>query len=156
MQKATFGAGCFWGVEAAFQKTKGVKKTAVGYMGGKTKNPTYEDVCTDETGHAEVVQIEFDEKIVRYKELLDIFWKIHDPTQLNRQGFDLGTQYRSVIFYNNENQRKIAENSKNKQEKSKKFKKPIVTDIIPVKEFYKAEEYHQNYLKKHSRASCIL
>jgi peptide-methionine (S)-S-oxide reductase len=156
METATFGAGCFWGVEAAFQKIKGVKKTTVGYMGGKTKNPTYEDVCTDETGHAEVVQIQFDEKIVTYEELLDVFWEIHNPTQLNRQRFDIGTQYRSVIFYNNENQRKTAETSKNKLEKSKKYKKPIVTEIIPEKEFYKAEEYHQNYLKKQGRTSCIV
>lgn len=156
METATFGAGCFWGVEAAFQKIKGVKKTTVGYMGGKTKNPTYEDVCTDETGHAEVVQIQFDEKIVTYEELLDVFWEIHNPTQLNRQRFDIGTQYRSVIFYTNENQRKTAETSKNKLEKSKKYKKPIVTEIIPEKEFYKAEEYHQNYLKKQGRTSCIV
>lgn len=154
METATFGAGCFWGVEAAFQKIKGVKKTTVGYMGGKTKNPTYEDVCTDETGHAEVVQIQFDEKIVTYSELLDVFWEIHNPTQLNRQRFDIGTQYRSVIFYNNENQRKTAETSKNKLEKSKKYKKPIVTEIIPEKEFYKAEEYHQNYLKKQGKTNC--
>jgi peptide-methionine (S)-S-oxide reductase len=154
METATFGAGCFWGVEAAFQKIKGVKKTTVGYMGGKTKNPTYEDVCTDETGHAEVVQIQFDEKIVTYEELLDVFWEIHNPTQLNRQRFDIGTQYRSVIFYNNENQRKTAETSKNKLEKSKKYKKPIVTEIIPEKEFYKAEEYHQNYLKKQGKTNC--
>jgi len=154
METATFGAGCFWGVEAAFQKINGVKKTTVGYMGGKTKNPTYEDVCTDETGHAEVVQIQFDEKIVTYEELLDVFWEIHNPTQLNRQRFDIGTQYRSVIFYNNENQRKTAEMSKNKLEKSKKYKKPIVTEIIPEKEFYKAEEYHQNYLKKQGKTNC--
>jgi len=154
MEIATFGAGCFWGVEEAFQKIKGVTKTTVGYMGGKTKNPTYEDVCTDETGHAEVVQIQFDEKIVTYEELLDVFWSIYDPTQLNRQGYDTGTQYRSVIFYQNDSQRKIAEESKNKLEKSKKFKKPIVTEIVPAKEFYKAEEYHQNYLKKQGRTSC--
>ena len=156
MEIATFGAGCFWGVEAAFQKIKGVIKTTVGYMGGTTKNPSYEDVCTDETGHAEVVQIQFDNKIVTYEELLNVFWKIHDPTQLNRQGFDLGTQYRSVIFYHNENQKSRAENSKNKQEKTGKFKKPIVTEIIPAKEFYKAEEYHQNYLKKHGRTICLV
>ncbi len=151
MEIATFGAGCFWGVEAAFQKIKGVIKTTVGYMGGTTKNPSYEDVCTDKTGHAEVVQVQFDNKTVTYEELLDIFWKIHDPTQLNRQGFDLGTQYRSVIFYHNQKQKILAEKSKNKQEK---FKKPIITEIVPAKEFYKAEEYHQNYLKKQGRASC--
>ncbi len=151
MEIATFGAGCFWGVEAAFQKIKGVIKTTVGYMGGTTKNPSYEDVCTDKTGHAEIVQVQFDNKTVTYEELLDVFWEIHDPTQLNRQGFDLGTQYRSVIFYHNQKQKISAEKSKNKQEK---FKKPIVTEIVPAKEFYKAEEYHQNYLKKQGRASC--
>jgi peptide-methionine (S)-S-oxide reductase len=156
METATFGAGCFWGVEEAFQKIRGVTKTTVGYMGGKTKNPTYEDVCTDETGHAEVLQIEFDNKKVSYEELLDVFWSIHNPTQLNRQGYDIGTQYRSIIFYHNESQRKIAEESKNKLEKSKKFEKPIVTEIAPAKEFYKAEEYHQNYLKKHGQSSCKL
>jgi len=156
MEIVTFGAGCFWGIEEVFQKIKGVKKTVVGYMGGKTKNPTYEDVCTDETGHAEVVQIQFDEKIVTYEELLDVFWSIHDPTQLNRQGYDTGTQYRSVVFYQNESQRKITEESKNKLEKSKKFKKPIVTEIVPAKEFYKAEEYHQNYLKKQGGTSCTV
>jgi len=151
MEIATFGAGCFWGVEAAYQKINGVIKTIVGYMGGTTKNPSYEDVCTDKTGHAEVVQVQFNNKIVKYEELLDVFWKIHDPTQLNRQGFDIGTQYRSVIFYHNEKQKILAEKSKNKQEKSKK---QIVTEIVPAKEFYKAEEYHQNYLKKQGRASC--
>ena len=155
MEIATFGAGCFWGVEAAFQKIKGVIKTTVGYMGGTKNNPTYEDVCTDETGHAEVVQIHFDIKIVTYEELLDVFWKIHDPTQLNRQGLDMGTQYRSVIFYYNEKQKKAAENSKNKQEKSGKFKKSIVTEIKPAKEFYKAEEYHQNFLKKTEQHKTI-
>ena len=150
MEIATFGAGCFWGAEAAYQKIKGVIKTTVGYMGGTTKNPSYENVCTDKTGHAEVVQVQFDNKIVKYEELLDVFWKIHDPTQLNRQGFDIGTQYRSVIFYHNEKQKILAEKSKNKQEKSKK---QIVTEIVPAKEFYKAEEYHQNYLKKQGRIS---
>ena len=150
MEIATFGAGCFWGAEAAYQKIKGVIKTTVGYMGGTTKNPSYENVCTDKTGHAEVVQVQFDNKIVKYEELLDVFWKIHDPTQLNRQGFDIGTQYRSVIFYHNEKQKILAEKSKNKQEKSKK---QIVTEIVPAKEFYKTEEYHQNYLKKQGRIS---
>ena len=151
MQKATFGAGCFWGVEAAFQKVKGVTKTTVGYMGGNTKNPTYEQVCTDRTGHAEVIQIEFDEKQVTYEELLEVFWDIHDPTQLNRQGPDVGKQYRSVIFYHNELQKKQAEISK--KEKQKKFDKEITTDIIPSVEFYPAEEYHQKYLEKQGR-SC--
>jgi len=154
MEKATLGAGCFWGVEVAFQKIKGVTKTTVGYMGGITKNPTYEDVCTDKTGHAEVVQLEYDPKKISYEEILEIFWDLHDPTQINRQGVDIGTQYRSVIFYHDENQRIKAENSKIKKEKSGKYKKPIVTEIKPAKEFYKAEEYHQNYLKKHHKAYC--
>jgi len=154
MEIATFGAGCFWGIEFAFQKIKGVLKTTVGYMGGNKKNATYEDVCTDKTGHAEVVQIQFDKKIVTYEKLLDVFWDIHDPTQLNRQGPDFGTQYRSVIFFHNKDQKKLAETSKNKQEKSGKYKKPIVTDILPAKEFYKAEEYHQSYIKKHGGSSC--
>jgi len=150
MDKATFGAGCFWGVEAAFHKIKGVKNTTVGYMGGNLENPSYEDVCTDKTGHAEVVQIEFDPSIVSYEELLEVFWKIHDPTQLNRQGFDIGIQYRSVIFYHDKKQKKLAEKSKEKQEKSGKYNTPIVTEITPVKKFYEAEEYHQRYLEKHN------
>ncbi|MDH7517528.1 MAG: peptide-methionine (S)-S-oxide reductase MsrA [Candidatus Thermoplasmatota archaeon] len=154
MEKATFGAGCFWGVEEAFRKIKGVEKTTVGYMGGTLKNPTYEDVCTDKTGHAEVVQIEFDPKKVSYEELLEIFWSIHDPTQLNRQGPDFGTQYRSVIFCHNERQKKIAEASKDKLAKSKKYSKPIVTEITQAGEFYKAEEYHQRYLQKKGLSGC--
>ena len=149
MQTATFGAGCFWGVEAKFQKIKGVKKTTVGYMGGKLKNPTYEQVCTDKTGHAEVIQIMYDEKQTSYEKLLKIFWEIHDPTQLNRQGPDIGTQYRSVIFYHNEKQKKFTEESKKQQQK--KYNKKIVTEITPVKEFYPAEEYHQKYLQKQDR-----
>lgn len=152
MQIATFGAGCFWGVEAKFQKIKGVKKTTVGYMGGKLKNPTYEQVCTDKTGHAEVIQIIYDTEQTSYKKLLNIFWEIHDPTQLNRQGPDTGTQYRSVIFYHNEEQKKLAEESKNQQQK--KYTKKIVTDITPAREFYPAEEYHQKYLQKQGRLFC--
>ena len=148
MKKATFGAGCFWGVEAEFQKIKGVTSTTVGYMGGHFKDPTYEDVCSDTTGHAEVVQIEYDSSKVSYEELLDVFWEIHDPTQLNQQGFDIGTQYRSVIFYHDEKQKKAAYLSKKKIQTPGKYQKPIVTEITHVKEFYKAEEYHQNYLKK--------
>ena len=147
-QFATFGAGCFWGIEAAFRKVKGVVNAAVGYAGGTIKNPTYEDVCSDETGHAEVVQIEYAPSQVSYDELLDVFWKIHDPTQLNRQGPDFGAQYRSVIFYHNEEQRKAALKSKEKLDKSKKYGKPIATEIKPAQEFYKAEEYHQRYLEK--------
>ena len=145
---ATFGAGCFWGVEASFQKIKGVTKTTVGYMGGNFKNPTYEDVCTDKTGHAEAVQITFDPTIISYEELLGVFWSIHDPTQLNKQGPDIGTPYRSVIFYHDQNQKKIAEESKKKQVQSGKYKKPVVTEITELKEFYEAEEYHQRYLEK--------
>jgi peptide-methionine (S)-S-oxide reductase len=152
MHKATFGAGCFWGVEASFQKIKGVISTTVGYMGGKTKNPTYEQVCTDKTGHAEVVQITYDPSVVSYDKLLDIFWNIHDPTQKNRQGPDVGTQYRSVIFYHSEEQKKIAEDLKQKQ--TNRYKKEIVTEIIPAKEFYPAEDYHQKYLQKNKFFSC--
>ena len=150
MEKATFGAGCFWGVQKEFNKIKGITNTTVGYMGGNLKNPTYKDVCTNKTGHVEVVEIEFDPKIVNYEKLLELFWKIHDPTQLNRQGPDVGTQYKSVIFYHNEEQKFLAEKSKDKLEKSNKFKKPIVTEIKPSEIFYKAEEYHQNYLEKHT------
>ncbi|PNX48512.1 MAG: peptide-methionine (S)-S-oxide reductase [Thermoplasmata archaeon M8B2D] len=148
MEKATFGAGCFWGVQKEFNKIKGIVNTTVGYMGGNLKNPTYKDVCTNKTGHVEVVQIEFDPKIVNYEKLLELFWKIHDPTQLNRQGLDIGTQYKSIIFYHTEEQKIIAEQSKEKLRKSNKFKKPIVTEIKPSDIFYKAEEYHQNYLEK--------
>lgn len=146
MEKATFGAGCFWGVEDSFQKIKGVVSTMVGYMGGNLKNPTYKDVCTDKTGHIEVVQMTYDPSIISYEKLLEIFWSIHDPTQLDRQGPDIGTQYRSVIFYHTKEQKKIAEKSKQKQ--SKIIKKEIVTEITPAKEFYPAEEYHQKYLEK--------
>ena len=152
MEKATFGAGCFWGIEATFQKIKGVKKTIVGYMGGKLKNPTYEQVCTDKTGHAEVIQIIYDTEQISYEKLLEIFWKIHDSTQLNRQGPDIGTQYRSVVFYHNEKQKKFAEESKNKQQK--KYNKKIVTEITPAKQFYPAEEYHQKYLEKRGLSTC--
>ena len=148
MERATFGAGCFWGVEAAFKKLRGVVSTTVGYMGGNLKNPTYEKVCTDKTGHAEVVQIDFNPDIIDYNDLLEFFWNIHDPTQLNRQGPDIGAQYRSVIFYHNEKQKKIAENSKKNLEKSDKYKHPIVTEITSAKQFHKAEEYHQDYLAK--------
>jgi len=146
MQKATFAAGCFWGVEAAFQKIKGVRDTKVGYTGGKTKNPTYEKVCSNQTGHAEVIQITYDPQEVNYEQLLEIFWEIHDPTQLNRQGPDIGTQYRSAIFYHNEEQKNIAEESRNKQQQ--KYDEKITTEISPIKEFYLAEEYHQKYFEK--------
>jgi peptide-methionine (S)-S-oxide reductase len=154
MQKATFGAGCFWGVEAAFQQVNGVLSTKVGYMGGYLKNPTYEDVCTDKTGHIEVVNITFDPMKISYEQLLDEFWNIHDPTQVNRQGPDRGTQYRSVIFYHDQQQKKLAEKSKKRQQTSGKYKKEIVTDIIPAQKFYLAEEYHQKYFEKQGRFSC--
>jgi len=154
MQKATFGAGCFWGVEEAFRKILGVIETKVGYMGGSLDNPTYEDVCTDKTGHAEVVQVLYDENKVSYNELLDLFWNIHDPTQKNRQGPDIVTQYRSVIFYHNENQRKIAEKAKQELQSSNKFRRPISTEIKKAETFYPAEQYHQHYLEKQGLSSC--
>ncbi len=144
---ATFAAGCFWGVQAAFDEVKGVVSTRVGYTGGKTKNPTYKDVCTDSTGHAEAIEIVFDPKQVSFEKLLELFWKIHDPTQINRQGTDIGTQYRSAIFYHNEDQRKAAERSK--QNAQKNFKKPIDTQIAKSSEFYEAEYYHQKYYLTH-------
>lgn len=153
-EKATFGAGCFWGVEDAFLQIEGVKKTTVGYLGGNMNNPSYKDVCTGRTGHAEVVQIVFDPDVVSYESLLAFFWKIHNPTLLNRQGPDVGTQYRSAIFYHDEKQKQLAENSKNELEASQKFKHPIVTEISEASKFYKAEEYHQEYLKKNGFSSC--
>ena len=153
-QLATFASGCFWGVEAAFRQVKGVLSTTVGYAGGKMKNPTYEDVCTNETGHAEAVQVEFDSSKTSYEKLLDVFWNNHDPTQLNMQGPDVGTQYRSAIFYHNPEQKKAAIASKEKLEKSGKYKKPIVTEIVPAPNFYKAEEYHQKYLEKRGLSTC--
>lgn len=151
---ATFGAGCFWGVEAAFRKIKGVVSTAVGYSGGKTKNPGYKDVCSDTTGHAEVVQIKYDPEKVSYDELLNVFWNNHDPTQVNRQGPDFGSQYRSVIFYHDEKQKQEALKSKQELEASGKFKKKIATEIVKFDKFYKAEEYHQQYLEKRGLFSC--
>ena len=153
-EKATFGAGCFWGVEVAFREVKGVTDAAVGYSGGNMENPTYRDVCTGRTGHAEVVEIEYDPAQVSYEELLRVFWENHDPTQLNRQGPDTGTQYRSAIFYHTEEQRKAAEESKRALEESGRFRRPVVTVIEPASEFYRAEEYHQQYLAKRGLASC--
>ena len=147
--KATFGAGCFWHVEDLFGKIKGVKSTKVGYTGGNLTNPTYEEVCTDRTGHAEAVEIEYDPNEISYEELLDVFWNSHDPTSLNRQGPDIGIQYRSSIFFHNESQKQDAEKSKERLNSSGKFSKNIVTEIIPSPEFYKAEEYHQKYFQKH-------
>jgi peptide-methionine (S)-S-oxide reductase len=151
---ATFGAGCFWGVEAAFQGVPGVIDTAVGYSGGETANPTYKDVCTDETGHAEVVQVAFDPAKVRYEELLDVFWKAHDPTQVNRQGPDFGTQYRTAIFFHSPEQEAAAKESRAALDAGGKFKRPIVTEITPAGTFYRGEEYHQKYLQKRGVASC--
>ncbi len=153
-EKATFGAGCFWGVEAAFRQIPGVTATAVGYMGGTLKNPTYKDVCTDRTGHAEVVEVEFDPGKVSYEDLLKVFWENHDPTQLNRQGPDFGTQYRTVIFYHSPEQKTSAEISKEERQKSGAYKRPIVTQIVPATEFWRAEDYHQQYLEKRGMASC--
>lgn len=153
-EKATFGAGCFWGVEAAFRKVKGVTSTSAGYMGGTMDNPSYEDVCAGTTGHAEVVEVQYDPALVSYEDLLRVFWKNHDPTQLNRQGADVGTQYRSEVFYHSETQKSIAGNSLENEQRSGKYSRPIVTVISPTTAFYKAEDYHQQYLEKKGLASC--
>ncbi len=145
---ATFGAGCFWHVQDKFNKLDGVEKTKVGYMGGTLKNPTYKDVCTDKTGHAEVIQIEYNPNIITYDQLLDFFWSIHNPTTLNRQGPDIGTQYRSVIYYHTKEQKEKAYKSKQRLEDLNKYSKKVVTEISSASEFYKAEDYHQNYFKK--------
>jgi peptide-methionine (S)-S-oxide reductase len=155
-EKATFGAGCFWGVEATFRAVAGVKDAAVGYAGGKTENPTYEDVCSHTTGHAEVVQVEFDPAVVSYDHLLDVFWSNHNPTTLNRQGPDVGDQYRSVIFYHSPEQKAAAEASKKRLEESGRFKNPIVTHIQPAPTFYRAEDYHQRYLEKRGLSHCAV
>lgn len=154
MEKATFGAGCFWGVEEAFRALPGVTATAVGYAGGQTENPTYKEVCTDLTGHAEVVQVEYDPEQLAYDDLLRVFWTNHDPTQLNRQGPDVGTQYRSVIFFHTPEQERLAKASKAELEATKRFSRPIVTQILPAPPFYKAEEYHQQYLAKRGLSHC--
>lgn len=154
LEDAAFGAGCFWGVEDAFMKINGVKETEVGFMGGKTENPTYEEVCTNKTGHAEAVHLKFDPDEISYEELLKIFWGIHNPTSLNRQGPDFGSQYRSVIFYYSEKQKEAAEKSKAELESSGKYDKPIVTEIIAASKFYRAEEYHQKYHQKQGITKC--
>lgn len=154
MANAMFGAGCFWGVEAAFRRLKGVKSTAVGYAGGNLRNPTYHDVCTGTTGHAEVVQVEYDPAVTAYDDLLTVFWENHDPTTLNRQGPDVGTQYRSAIFFESPEQEAAAVASKERLEKSGRFKRPIVTKIEPASDFWKAEDYHQQYLGKRGLATC--
>ena len=154
IEHATFGAGCFWGVEETFRKLPGVIETAVGYMGGTTERPTYEQVCSDRTGHAEVMQVTYDSEKISYEKLLEIFWNSHNPTTLNRQGPDVGTQYRSAIFYHTPQQKEIAEKSKEELEKSGKWKSPIVTEITSAQNFWKAEEYHQKYLMKRGEDVC--
>jgi peptide-methionine (S)-S-oxide reductase len=149
MGMATFGAGCFWGIEAAFRKVDGVKDAVSGYAGGTQDNPTYEAVCTGATGHAEVVQVEFDPEKVSYEDLLEVFWNIHDPTTLNRQGPDLGTQYRSAIYYHSPDQETAARRSLAHKEESRAYRDPIVTEIAEYSKFYRAEEYHQRYIERH-------
>ena len=154
METATFGAGCFWGVEVRFQQEPGVTETAVGYEGGQLDNPTYKDVCTDRTGHAEVVEVKFDPAKVSYQRLLDLFFELHDPTQLNRQGPDWGAQYRSVIFFHSPEQEAVAKATIARLTEQKAFKKPIVTQVVPAENFWRAEEYHQKYLEKRGAVSC--
>lgn len=156
MEKATFGAGCFWGVEATFRQTTGVTSTSVGYMGGSLENPTYRDVCTDQTGHAEVVEVVYDPAKVSYNELLGVFWDAHDPTTLNRQGPDVGTQYRSAIFYHTPEQEAAARASKEQVQRSGRYPRDIVTEITPASAFYRAEDYHQQYLEKRGLAHCSI
>ena len=151
-EKATFGAGCFWGVEATFRRLAGVKETAVGYEGGALANPTYTDVCTDRTGHAEVVEVAFDPAVISYRDLLEVFWENHNPTTLNRQGPDVGAQYRSAVFYHSPAQKADAEASRTAAQAH--FSKPIVTEIVPAAEFWRAEEYHQQYLEKRGQSHC--
>lgn len=152
--QATFAAGCFWGVEAVFATTPGVTQTVVGYTGGKIANPSYEQVCSGKTGHAEALQLEYDSDIINYEELLEIFWSIHNPTSLNRQGPDIGTQYRSAIFYHNEEQQQLAEKSKMQLMQSGKYSYPVVTEITAATTFYPAEDYHQKYWLKHPEYAC--
>ncbi len=154
MAKAMFGAGCFWGVEETFRKIPGVQDAAVGYSGGNLDHPTYEDVCTDRTGHAEVVEVDYDPAAVSYDKLLDVFWNGHNPTQLNRQGPDVGTQYRSAIFFYTPEQEAAARASRAALEKSGRFARPIVTEISPAQKFWRAEDYHQRYLEKRGLGSC--
>ena len=154
MHKAIFGAGCFWGVELTFSKIDGVESTAVGYCGGGIPDPTYEIVCTGQSGHAEVVLVEFDPDKVSFDKLLDIFWSLHDPTTLNRQGPDIGTQYRSVIFFQDEDQAALSKTSKDKLQASGKYENDIVTEVVPAEHFYRAEEYHQKYLEIRGLGNC--
>lgn len=150
MEIATLAGGCFWCTEAIFKRLKGVESVASGYGGGQMENPTYEQISSGETGHAETIQITFDPKIISFEKLLDVFWHLHDPTTVNRQGTDVGTQYRSVIFYHNKEQKRIAKSSKKQIEQSGMYKDPIVTQIVPFRTFYKAEDYHQNYYERNS------
>ena len=156
MEKATFAAGCFWGVEAAFRQVPGVTATRVGYAGGTVPNPSYELVCTDSTGHAEAVEVTYDPERVSYEDLLDVFWSNHNPTTRNRQGFDIGSQYRSAIFFHSPDQAAAARSSKGRLEAEGRWRNPIVTEIQPAPEFYEAEDYHQRYLEKRGRASCTV
>jgi peptide-methionine (S)-S-oxide reductase len=154
--KATFGAGCFWGVEMSFRRLDGVTDAAVGYAGGHTENPTYRDVCSHATGHAEVVEVDFDPAVISYRELLDAFFAMHDPTQVNRQGPDIGDQYRSVIFYHSPEQREIAEETKAELDASGRFARPVATTIEPAPTFWRAEEYHQRYIEKQGGGGCAV
>lgn len=156
LEKATFAAGCFWGVEAAFRQLEGVRSTRVGYTGGRTENPTYEDVCTGRTGHAEAVEVLYDPARIRYEDLLAAFWENHDPTTPNRQGPDVGEQYRSAIFFHSPEQEAAARASRDKLDASHRYRRPIVTQLVPAPAFYPAEEYHQQYLQKRGLASCHL
>ena len=154
LKEAAFAAGCFWGVEAKFRKVEGVVETEVGYMGGNKEEPTYKEVCTGKTGHAETVHLLYDPSVVSYQELLVVFWGAHNPTTLNRQGPDVGTQYRSVIFYYSPEQREAAESSRSEMESSRRFRRKIVTEIVPATEFWRAEEYHQRYFEKMGGGTC--
>lgn len=157
MEKATFGSGCFWCTEAMFKRLKGISNVKSGYSGGHAENPTYKQVCTGETGHAEVIQLDYDPKVISYDELLEVFWKTHDPTTLNRQGNDVGTQYRSAVFYHNEEQRQLAESYKKKLDDSEIWPDPIVTEITAFEKFYPAEEYHNDYFSQNeSQPYCAL
>ena len=156
MEKATFAAGCFWGVEAAFRRVPGVTATRVGYTGGTVPNPSYELVCSDTTGHAEAVEVTYDRERVSYDELLDVFWSSHNPTTRNRQGFDVGSQYRSAIFFHTREQEAAARASRDRLEAEGRFGRPIVTEIEPASAFYEAEDYHQRYLEKRGRATCTV
>ena len=155
-EKATFGAGCFWGIEATYRQVPGVVSTAVGYLGGTLENPSYEQVCSGRTGHAEVVEVEYDPSRTTYEQILDVFWENHDPTTLNRQGPDVGTQYRSAIFFHTPEQEAAAKASKEERDRSGKHRRPIVTEITPASTFYPAEDYHQQYLEKRGLAHCSI